>query len=319
MWGTTENQINRLFNLTMNEIGESRDLAKKEARSEGAKTFTDVAKKTGINGYGTSDTYEKTWKSLANFARDKGVSDIEKISGKIVKSFMQDQLRRSKSISNVRKVSSAVLKMSYALQRYADEHKTGRNYNWQSKVSNVRNVAKAQVNNHKLNKVIEGRGFKDPKEVVNNIRNDRPDLVLTAKIQCETGARISEITHIKPDQLRGVGKDPFGGREVGVLNIQGKGGKWRELYLNKETYAELKKVTEDGLFKVAKTTYTNAVRDAALVAGQRYTGTHDFRHSWVQARYNSILEMGYGTHQALSATSSDIGHVRPDITEVYLK
>jgi integrase len=303
----------------MNEIGESRDLAKKEARSEGAKTFTDVAKKTGINSYGTSDTYEKTWVSLANFARDKGVKDIENISGKIVKSFMQDQLRRSNSIKNVRKVSSAVLKMSYALQRYADENKTGKTYNWEGKVSNVRNVAKAQVNHDKLNKAIEGRGFFNPNEVVNNIRNDRQDLVLAAKIQCESGARISEITHIKPDQLRGSGKDPFGGREVGVVKIQGKGGKWREIYLNKGTYAELRKATDNGLFKVAKTTYTNAVREAALVAGQRYTGTHDFRHSWVQNRFNSIIEMGYGTHQALSATSLDIGHVRADITEVYLK
>lgn len=319
MWGTTEKQINRLFNLTMNEIGESRDLAKKEARSQGAKTFTDVAKETGINSYGTSDTYEKTWNSLGNFAREKGVKDIEKISGKIVKSFMQDQLRRSNSINNVRKVASAVLKMGYALQRYADENKTGRSYNWEGKVSNVRNVAKAQVNHQKISKGIEGRGFVNPQEIVNNIRNDRADLLLAAKIQHEGGVRIKEATHIRPEQLRGIGKDPFGGREVGVVNIQGKGGKWREIYLNKDTYKELEKATENGVFKVAKTTYTNAVRDAALVAGQRYTGTHDFRHSWVQARFNTILEMGYGTHQALSATSEDIGHVRADITEVYLK
>jgi integrase len=303
----------------MNEIGQSRDLAKKEARSEGAKTFSDVAKKTGINSYGTSDTYEKTWKSLAYFAREKGVKDVEKISGKIVKSFMQDQLRRSSSINNVRKVSSAVLKMGYALQKYADENKTGKTYNWESKVSNVRNVAKAQVKHETMSKGVNGRGFSNPQEVVNNIRNDRKDLLLAAKIQQESGVRIKEATHIRADQLKGFGKDPFGGRDVGVVNIQGKGGKWREVYLEKNTYLELKKLTESGVFKVVKTTYTNAVRDAALVANQRYTGTHDFRHSWVQNRFNSILKMGYGTHQALSATSEDIGHVRPDITEVYLK
>jgi len=319
MWGTSENQVNRLFNLTMNEIGESRDLAKKEARDDGAKTFTDVAKKTGINSYGTSDTYLKTWNNLAEFAREKGINDIENLSGKTVKAFMQDQLRRSSSINNVRKVSSAVLKMGYALQRYADEFKTGKTYNWEGKVSNIRNVAYNKVSHNKMKKCIEGRGFTNPQDVVNNIRNDRQDLVLTARIQCESGARISEITHIKQDQLKGIGKDPFGGREVGVVEIQGKGGKWREIYLNKETYEELQKSTANGLFKVAKTTYTNAVRDAALVAGQRYTGTHDFRHSWVQNRFNSILKMGYGTHQALSATSLDIGHVRADITEVYLK
>ena len=319
MWGTTEKQINRLFNLTMNEIGESRDLAKKEARSGGAKTFTDVAKETGINSYGTADTYKKTWEKLADFAQEKNVKDVEMISGKIVKCFMQDQIKRSTSINHVRKVSSAVLKMSYALQRYADENKTGRTYNWEGKVSNIRNVAKAQVNHKKMNKGIEGRGFSDPIEVVNNIRNDRQDLVLVAKIQHEGGVRISEATHIKSEQLMGIGKDPFGGREVGVVNIRGKGGKRREIYISKNTYSELEKCTKDGVFKVAKTTYTSAVRDAALVAGQRYTGTHDFRHSWVQNRYNSILEMGYGTGQALSATSEDIGHVRPDITELYLK
>ena len=319
MWGTTENQINRLFNLTMNEIGESRYLSKIKARSEGAKSFSDVAKKTGINSYGTADTYKKTWKNLADFASKKGVNDIEDIIPKIVKYFMQDQLKRSNSINHIRKVSSAVLKMSYALNKYADENKTGKKYNWDSKVSNIRNVAKVKVKHQEMHKGIEGRGFYDPKEIVNNIRNDRIDLVLVAKIQYEGGVRISEATHIKRDQLKGIGKDPFGGCEVGVVNIKGKGGKEREIYLSINTYSELDKMTKNGVFHVAKTTYTDAVKDSALVTGQRYTGTHDFRHSWVQRRFKSILDMGYGTNQALSATSEDIGHVRPDITEIYLK
>jgi integrase len=322
MWGTPENQCHRLFNKAMDGIGASRHAEKSDARAQGAKTFTEVAELTKINSYGTANTYLSYWKQLAEFAREKGTKDIEKISNRTVKSFLQMKIREDlKSISSVRMMCSAVKKMEVALNNYSRDNGNSKSYNWTTHIKNIRAVATKQVESGQMNKRIEGRGFEDKKDVLANIRMDRPDHILAATLQCETGARISEIAVIKSENLRGIGKDPYNNKESGVINVRGKGGKVREIYTSPSTYEYLKNRIENGngVFKVNRGMYTNDVKEAAALSGQRYTGTHDFRHSWVQDRYKELAQLGHSDEQCLTACSEEIGHVRPDITEVYLK
>jgi integrase len=298
----------------MNGIAESRDTDKKEARANGAKTFTDVAKVTDIYSYGTSDTYLPYWKNLADFAKEsKGIKDIELISNRTVKEFLQSKLRDVNCKSSYSKIASAISKMESALNRYSDNNGHNKSYNWGKIIENQRRIA-----NENLSKSIEGRGFIDSKSVVDKI--GKVDHALAAKIQFEAGTRVFESSLVKEGQLRGIGKDPYNGNDRGVVNIRGKGGKIREVYLSPKTYQELlKHIEKNGIFKVSTRSYTDSVKEAAARAGQRYTGTHDFRHKWAQDRFKELSELGYGERQCLAGVSEDIGHVRPDITEVYLK
>ena len=95
------------------------------------------------------------------------------------------------------------------------------------------------------------------------------------------------------------------------------------MYLNTDTYRKLEDKIEKSdvrvfdkkadqelkIIKVARTTYTYEIKDAAARAQQPYTGTHDFRHSWVQDRVKELVSLGYSKSDARKATSEEIGHV----------
>jgi integrase len=204
--------------------------------------------------------------------------------------------------------------MEESLNRYSEKNGYNNSYNWQKIVDNQRNIS-----NINLKDSIEGRGFKDSNFVIKNLPINNENHILAAKIQAESGLRVNEVSLIKKEQLRGIGKDPYNKNDSGVVTIKGKGGKVREVYLRPETYKILEEKVKESEFKIGKTSYTAAIKEAALRSNQIYTGTHDFRHKWVQDRYVELCKLGFSERQSMAAVSEEIGHVRPDITEVYLK
>ena len=48
-------------------------------------------------------------------------------------------------------------------------------------------------------------------------------------------------------------------------------------------------------------------------------GAHGLRHAFAQERMNTLQSMGYEYQQALEVVSQEMGHFRPEITEVYLR
>lgn len=48
-------------------------------------------------------------------------------------------------------------------------------------------------------------------------------------------------------------------------------------------------------------------------------GAHGLRHSYTQARMNELQQHGFIYKDALALVSQELGHFRPDITEVYLR
>ena len=43
------------------------------------------------------------------------------------------------------------------------------------------------------------------------------------------------------------------------------------------------------------------------------------RHEYAQERMETLQSMGYEYREALEVVSQEMGHFRPDITEVYLR
>jgi integrase len=322
MWGNSDKQINRIFNIGANQIGESRHNAKLEQREKGNIRNSDISKKVGVFSYGTSNTYVPVWKELAKFAETKGIKDIESLSNKKVKDYLKVKIHDVKCYSSFSKVCSAVLKFQGALNKYSEVEKTGKTYNFEKAVTDMRKYAIGKSNDKSDKSMVKDqgllRGFEKPQIVVDNITNTEHRFC--AQIQSESGCRIHEISQIRDNQLKGLGKDPYNGKEVGVVTIVGKGGKQREVYLKPDTYNKLaENIKNSGIFKVGKSAYTNSVKEAANSVGQKYSGTHDFRHSWVQNRFAEVQKMGFSNEQSLRSVSEEIGHVRGDITEVYLK
>ena len=48
-------------------------------------------------------------------------------------------------------------------------------------------------------------------------------------------------------------------------------------------------------------------------------GAHGLRHEFAQERMNALQGAGYEYKEALEIVSQEMGHFRPEITEVYLR
>jgi len=60
------------------------------------------------------------------------------------------------------------------------------------------------------------------------------------------------------------------------------------------------------------------LKEASLLSGQVYQGSHGFRYNFAQEKYEQLLSDGFGHWEALKEVSELMGHHRPEITMHYL-
>ena len=65
--------------------------------------------------------------------------------------------------------------------------------------------------------------------------------------------------------------------------------------------------------------WSNSVSAAADRALGWSTGAHGLRHSYAQERMTELQNQGLTRDRALETVSQELGHFRPEITEVYLR
>ena len=121
------------------------------------------------------------------------------------------------------------------------------------------------------------------------------------RLQRDYGLRAGAATNINLDkQLNG-----------NVLSYQEKGGKWSKKTLDKGLVSQLHKNAQNGSYAVNYKTYTRDLKQGVEKLGEAWHGTHGLRHSYAQQR----LEEG----ATLAEVSAEMGHVREEITLVYLR
>ena len=325
MRGSVNHQVNLVFRESgIFQPGKSKhkakELARKELYQKGLSATSErIGKKLAIYSYGTAEKYKDTWHSLARFAKEQfGIKDVTKIDGEHVKAYLEQKIAQNVKYATFQRECAAIAKFEQALNKFTQEHGDkykvfNREFNFRDTIQEVKETAKEV-----LDREIKDRGFENPKNVIDNLIKEEHKIV--ARIQYEGGARISEATHIKEGQLKGLDQDPVTKKYVGKIEIKGKGGKIREIYVSKETYRELERYTQkEGIFSVNKDTYSHAVNYAAEKAGEHARDTHSFRYNFAQERYQEYLSNGYTHEQALQGTSWEMGHERADITLHYLR
>jgi integrase len=196
---------------------------------------------------------------------------------------------------------------------YADREGRHNEYSFREAIQDVRDEA-SQV----LDKTVETRAYDDPKSLVSSLSND--DYKVVASIQHESGARINEVWQIEKGDLLGIREDSFTGRQVGVIEVEGKGGKEREIQVSVETYEKASCIIErNGSMEFDKNDYREAIKEAALESGQEYHGSHGLRWNFAEERMEELREstsMMY--EERLQEVSWEMGHERADIAEHYL-
>lgn len=95
-----------------------------------------------------------------------------------------------------------------------------------------------------------------------------------------------------------------------TLSFKQKGGKNSEITISSTLASEIRKNALKGKFELNYRTYSRDLQSAIEETGQKYNGTHGMRHTFAQSQL---------AHKSKKEVSAMLGHVREEITLVYLR
>jgi integrase len=306
------------LSVEVNEIGTSKNNAKDEARQILADmglsaSSENIAKLTGIHGKDTMGDYMQRWQTLGEFAKTEfGVKNMELLTGEIVKAFLAEKIELGVAYSTFSGYCAAFTKLESALESFTkDIRNIDKDFGFRSAIHELRQDARSE-----LPHFVGTRNYDDPSKLISSL-SGASDLV--ARIQLESGARISEASKITMEQLRGMTTDRFTGKAIGQFDIIGKGGKYNVCNISEKTYQDVQKhIYEHGSLNLSADTYRNNIQAAAEKTEQQYNGSHGLRWCFAQNRMAELKCTGVGYVQALGQVSREMGHNRISITEHYL-
>lgn len=162
---------------------------------------------------------------------------------------------------------------------------------------------------------------------------------LATEIASAAGLRAHELHTLRPAEEQPASThrewtpERFTGMEGQRYTVTGKGGLIREVMIPTELAARLeatrwpepRTVSDRGVryeqaYGIAAGNSWSASFTRASQTQVGYsTGAHGLRHGYAQQRLESLQSGGLVYEQALSIISQEMGHFRPDITEVYLR
>jgi len=163
---------------------------------------------------------------------------------------------------------------------------------------------------------------------------------LATQIAHNAGLRAHELLTLRPvnerpaDTHRAYRSDRFTGRQnVVIYTVEGKGGLCREIAIDEELAKRLEACRFDKPITVydrgigyithydigGGQKWSNSFGAAAERALGWSNGAHGVRHTFAQERMNTLQGAGYEYRHALEIVSQEMGHFRPEITEVYLR
>jgi integrase len=161
---------------------------------------------------------------------------------------------------------------------------------------------------------------------------------LATEIAHAAGLRAHELLTLapaseRPADIRPALESKFEGREGVLYTVHGKGGLVREVLIPKDLadrlearrFDEPKLVTDRNVFYEqrydigAGNLFSASFSRASDRALDWSTGAHGLRHSYAIERMDELQSRGYDRDTALETVSQEMGHFRPDITEIYLR
>jgi integrase len=171
--------------------------------------------------------------------------------------------------------------------------------------------------------------------------NQREQNALSTEIAYAAGLRAKELITLLPIGERPAdirqNKDPleekFMGREGQRYSVIGKGGLVREVMIPDNLAERLENRRLDQAIEVidrniiyqqhynisaGRNWSQSFSRSSQQVLGWS-NGAHGLRHSYAQERMDELRSRGLTREYALEVVSQELGHFRPDITEIYLR
>lgn len=264
-----------------------------------------------LQSQGTERNYEQALKGCAEFLKENRMDTLRELTADKAMAYLE---------ARSQEVSQKTLDMDrQALQAVLGE--------------------KLEVVKSELETAVSSRAYTpEQAALVAEAQSDKHSLA--TQIAENAGLRAHELLTLRPaeerpaDTHRDYRDDRFAGRDnVTIYTVEGKGGLCREVAIDRDLANRL----EERRLDEPKTTYDRGIgyeqhydlgggkqwSDSFSKAAERELGwtegAHGLRHEYAQERMNTLQSIGYEYREALEVVSQEMGHFRPDITEVYLR
>lgn len=270
-----------------------------------------IARSVPLTSQGTERNYEQALKGCAEFLQENRLGDLRGLDTGKALAYLDTraQVVGQKTLDMDRQAMQAVLGEKLpVVKSELDTTLSSRAYTAEQAAL----VASAQSNKHSLATLIAENA----------------------------GLRAHELYTLRPveerpaDTHREYRDDRFAGRDdVKIYTVEGKGGLCREVAIDKALADQL----EARRLDVPLTVYDRGIgyqtaydlgggkqwSDSFSKAAERELGwsegAHGLRHEFAQERMNTLQGLGHEYREALEIVSQEMGHFRPEITEVYLR
>jgi len=288
-----------------------------KAETQASKMVHELNEAGAISSVGTFRNYEQALTQIAQSFKDAGLPSINNLTPQQAKEYLSDR-------------ATQVKQPSLNLERQAMQ-KVMQHYNHALGPKETLPVIKSELQTIKSSRAYT---TEQTREVISH---QTPHNAISTEIAHIAGLRAHELLTIKPIAERAPDTRPsheakFEGREGVSYTVAGKGGLRREIQLPQnlserlEEYRlpEPKKVTDRGVYyePIYAVGGGNAWSASFTRASQQAhgwsNGAHGMRHTYAQERM-SQLQREHPRDDALRIVSQEMGHFRPEITEVYLR
>lgn len=273
-----------------------------------------------VASFNTMESYRSIWNNFFNYIKEHfKLKNCEFITEEYVKSYFEYKIEYYPSKQYSEKISSALGKLEFALNKYSIEKYTYTNkepikYDFkirQNILDNAKNLNQIADNYH-------NRTYLNPKELIDNLQDENHKIA--ASIQLFGGARVEAVTLIKYEQLKGTKIDGLINEKVGIIETKEKGGKVGDVLITFDTYKKLENhFINNDKFKINYQAYLNDLKLAAKISNQKYQSSHGLRWTFAQNRVRDYQQKAnYSYYEAIQQVSWEMKHFRASITEHYL-
>ena len=293
-----------LYKSGMDEIGSdvTRGEETRAAIERGATGRHQIAGETGIHSSLTLDRYKSTWRDYLSYCRNEGGfgKDVRTYPPESVSDYMAHRIEGGCSSNTLQSIGSALSKWATMCDKaYGGD----RFIIWAKPIAEARALGRS-ICPH-LDQ--ETRAFRDPQAVIAAM--DDPRARLAATIQLTTGLRSMNVTRLQLNN-------------DGSLYVRSKAGFTVPHFAISPSISRELRALADPSGKVnliAYKPYIAAIQAACAAVGERYSGSHAFRHNFAQRRYAELRGQGLSVDRAKLQVSEELFHHRLDVVDKYLR
>ncbi len=293
-----------LYKSGADEIGSdvTRGQETRAAIEHGATGRHAIAAETGIHSSLTLDRYKSVWRDYINFCRGEGNygKDPRSYPASSVSDYMTHRIEAGCSENTLQSIGSALSKWA----AMADRAYGGTRFqDWAKPIAEARSIGRAVCPHLDT----ETRAFRDPWRVIAAMSDPRGKLA--AEIQLTTGLRSMNVCKL---QLNADGS----------LFVRSKAGyTCPHFVIPAQISNELRALADPSgrVNLIGYKAYISQIQAACAAVGERYSGSHAFRHNFAQRRYAELRGQGLSVDRAKLQVSEELFHHRTDIVDKYLR